>query len=57
MSPNKGQVKHEGSYEFAFIPGNADYLLLSHFGSVASVEKTDAGVYATPSPGSRQRNP
>lgn len=42
----KGQVKHEGSYELAFIPGNAGYLLLSHFGQVTSEEKAgDAGVY------------
>jgi hypothetical protein len=36
----KGQVKHEGSYEFALIPGNAGYFLLSHFGQVASVAKS-----------------
>lgn len=42
----RGQVKHEGSYEFALIPGNAGYFLLSHFGQVASVVKVgDAGVY------------
>lgn len=36
----KGAAKHEGNYEFEFIPGTAGYLLKSAFGSVSSAAKS-----------------
>jgi len=40
----KGKSKHEGDYEFDFIPGNVGYLLKSVFGNLSSVVKSGESI-------------